>query len=110
MSVFHLGEGGITQLERAAKKGIQSNNPQWWTIHKRIKHFRTGMNHCTGKTNEKDGTQENVLYALAVLYIINAYIVNIMCVDTDDKTAKYFLSKYYDSSKLFNCFLVSGPL
>lgn len=96
--------------DKNGKSKIISTNPYWWTMHNKIKHSRTKINKQTGKKYEHDGNQRNVLSALAGLFIIDAYMINKMCESMDGPQKGAYLSRLYNSSQLFDSFLVAGPL
>jgi len=104
---------GWSYKETTNKRGnhhIDANNPEWWTKYNKIKHDRTTLCPGTGKAYYKYANQKNVLDALAALFIVDSYILNLMCKELPNpqEDATYFLKEWYEHSKLFSGFMVAG--
>ncbi len=88
---------------------IDANNPKWWTMYNKIKHDRTALCPDTEKPYYKYANQENVLNALAALFIIESYILLLLCKRINsDKDTQHFLTEWSKGSNLFSGFMVAG--
>lgn len=66
--------------------------PNWWTSHNNVKHYR--------KQSMIESTQQNVLYALAALFLLEEYLLNEIAnrdndIDIMDEESKIFQSDIY---------------
>ncbi|WP_298025159.1 hypothetical protein [uncultured Dysosmobacter sp.] len=102
---WHCTEKSVTN----GKVVIEVDNPNWWTMYNKIKHDRTKVCPSSKKPYYKYANQENVLNALAALYIVISYILHMLCQYIRQEDASHFLTEWYTGSKLFNGgFAVTG--
>lgn len=58
------------------KKGVKKINgtpPSWWSVYNKVKHNRMSMNQANKVENYKLANQENVMNAIAGLYLLEMY-------------------------------------
>lgn len=91
------------------KAVLTSDNPEWWTVHNKIKHDRIALREGTGKPYYKYANQGNVLNALAALFIVDSYTLHLLCEGAPKDSAEHFLKDWYESSKMFAGFLIGSP-
>ena len=90
-------------------KQIQSNNPEWWIKYNKVKHARTTICPETKKPYYQYANQKNVLDSLAALFIVDSYILNMICNRLENPgDSNYFLKTWYESSNLFSGFMAAG--
>lgn len=96
------------KTNKKENKYLEVTNPEWWTKYNKIKHSRTSVDPSSNKAHYKSANQKNTLNALAALFILNSYILNLLCKDASKEDSTYFLNEWYHSSKLFCSFMVAG--
>ena len=96
------------KTNKKKNKRIEATNPEWWTKYNKIKHSRTSVDPSNNKEYYKSANQKNTLNALAALFILNSYILHLLCKNASKDDSVYFLNEWYQSSKLFCRFLVAG--
>lgn len=57
------------------KEWSESKAPKWWTSYNKVKHHRLENDNESGKPHYKNANLENVLNALAALYIVEQYYI-----------------------------------
>ena len=96
------------KINRKKNKHIEATNPEWWTKYNKIKHSRTSIDTSNNKEYYISANQKNTLNALAALFVLNSYILHLLCKNASKDDSTYFLNEWYQNSKLFCSFVVAG--
>ena len=81
------------------KDWTEAKAPAWWTMYNKVKHHRTELHRDTEKPYYKYANLENVLHALAALYVVEEYFVYSYDFSEEEMTLKRISRMSLEESK-----------